>query len=202
MAARNVLRLLVEALLDSGSDINKLDLDGGTLKILPVADDSGAINIGDGTNDVDVKIFLGSASEYVEFNVGDSQLNVVAPLSVTGALSGQRKVTNLTSNTTLTVANGANGIITNRGADGAVVVTLPDDATAGDWFQYHGVADQNITFASETADTLVAGLDDAAADSLAFSTNNEKIGASAVGVFDGTQWHVQAIVGTATVVTA
>lgn len=44
------------------------------LQILPVTDDTGSIQFGDGTDDIDVKIFLGGASNYVEFNVGDSRM--------------------------------------------------------------------------------------------------------------------------------
>jgi hypothetical protein len=177
MGARNIIRLLGDALI--GSD--KFDVAvGETLTVAPAVDNQGSLVLGPFSS--------------IELNANT--------LSILGAAAIQRKVTDIAANTTLTVANGANGIITNRGATGAVQVTLPDDAAEGDWFQYHGVADQNILFKSETADTLVAGLNDAAADHLSFETPGELIGATAVGVFDGTQWHVQAIIGTATIVTA
>jgi len=48
----------------------------GNLIFFPATDDSGAINFGDGTNDCDVKFFLGSTSEYAEFDVGNSRLNI------------------------------------------------------------------------------------------------------------------------------
>jgi hypothetical protein len=47
------------------------------LAILPVSDDTGAIQFGNGTKDIDVKIFLSSTSNYVDFNVGDSQMAMV-----------------------------------------------------------------------------------------------------------------------------
>jgi hypothetical protein len=59
----------------TGSDI-VLKFDGTQLEFLPVSDDAAAINIGDGTTDVDFKVFLGAAGAYVEFNVGTGQLNV------------------------------------------------------------------------------------------------------------------------------
>ena len=193
MGARNIVRLLGDALIAS----EPFDLASGeTLTITPEVSAQGDIDL-TGFGDITL-----SATTLTLAGV----LGITGATTVTGALAVtggiRHKVTNLTSNTSLTVANGANGIITNRGAAGAVVVTLPDDATAGDWFAYVGVANQNITFQSETADTLVAGLNDAAADSLAFSTSSEKIGATALGFFDGTQWHVQAVIGTATVATA
>ncbi|MCH7573604.1 MAG: hypothetical protein IIA59_00605 [Candidatus Marinimicrobia bacterium] len=50
--------------------------DGTNLELLPLANDTGAFNIGNGTLDFDVKIFLGGAGAYAEFNVGDGQLNI------------------------------------------------------------------------------------------------------------------------------
>ncbi len=77
MGQRNILRLLTEALKDTAEGVNKIDTDGpDTLKILPQTDDTGAINVGDGTNDIDVKVFLGASTDYVEFNVGTGQVNV------------------------------------------------------------------------------------------------------------------------------
>lgn len=51
----------------------------GNLIFYPATDDSGAINIGDGTYDCDLKVFLGSATEYVEFDVGNSKLYSLVP---------------------------------------------------------------------------------------------------------------------------
>ena len=45
------------------------------LQILPVADDTGAIHIGDGTTDMDLKWFGSTTAKYVEFNVGDVVVN-------------------------------------------------------------------------------------------------------------------------------
>ena len=57
----------------------------GSLIFYPDTDDTGAINIGDGTTDCDFKIFLGSTTEYMEFDVGNSRTNIYgAPLYVDG----------------------------------------------------------------------------------------------------------------------
>ena len=50
--------------------------DGTSLNILPATDDTGSIRVGNGTKDVDLKVFLGSTTEYVEFEVGASQMNI------------------------------------------------------------------------------------------------------------------------------
>jgi len=42
----------------------------------PTTDDTGTFAIGDGTKDMDVKIFLGSSSEYALFDVGNSKLDL------------------------------------------------------------------------------------------------------------------------------
>ena len=57
------------------------------MKILPYQGDAGVIQIGDGTTDIDVKIFLGSVSEYVLFDVGNSRMEVAADVIVTGDLT-------------------------------------------------------------------------------------------------------------------
>ena len=130
MGARNIVRLLGDALIAS----EPFDLASGeTLTITPEVSAQGDIDL-TGFGDITL-----SATTLTLAGV----LGITGATTVTGALAVtggiRHKVTNLTSNTSLTVANGANGIITNRGAAGAVVVTLPDDATAGDWFAYVGV---------------------------------------------------------------
>ena len=216
MSSRNGLDGLLNALIDGWP----FDLAAGeSIKIVPSANDRGYVQVGTGSKDMDIKVFLGAVGQYVLFDVGNAKLDLVGvTLGASGiTLSGnttvtgvqtfsgsggpRAKVTALTANTVLS-ATQLNGHITNRGAGGAITITLPDAAVAGDWFEYWGVADQNVTFASQTADTLLAGLNDAAADSLAFSTAGNKIGARATGLYDGTQWHVHAHQGTATIVTA
>ena len=82
-------------------------------------------------------------------------------------------------------------IFTNRGATGAVNLTLPDTAQiAAGWFvEFFVVANQSLTITAYTADTMVA-FNDAAADSVAFSTSNEKIGGGGKVMWDGTGWLV------------
>ena len=81
MSSSNILRLLRDALALNGE---QLDLaSGDVLKIRPGVDDTGSINIGDGTTDMDVKVFLGSTGEYVLFDVGNSRLDIVCNMRMT-----------------------------------------------------------------------------------------------------------------------
>jgi hypothetical protein len=57
------------------SDVT-LNWTGSILQISPAADDTGTINIGDGTTDIDFKVFLNGAAKYVVFDVGDSLLKL------------------------------------------------------------------------------------------------------------------------------
>ena len=74
-----------------GADI-VIDWTGALLLLVPATNDTGAINIGDGTTDIDVKIFLGAAGVYAEFNVGDAKLTLVGVastiLTITSTLTG------------------------------------------------------------------------------------------------------------------
>jgi len=68
MSYSNILRLLTAALKDGEA----IDLASGEiLSILPKADDTGEINIGDGTNSIDVQWFGSSANNNVLFDVGN-----------------------------------------------------------------------------------------------------------------------------------
>ena len=80
-----------QLIFGDGADI-VIDWTGSLYLLVPATNDTGAINIGNGTTDIDLKIFLGSTNEYVEFNVGDSKTNFVGNAStvitVTSTLTG------------------------------------------------------------------------------------------------------------------
>lgn len=80
-------------------------------------------------------------------------------------------------------------IFTNEGATGAVTFTLPAAAstTVGSWVEVFVVADQNVTVATATTDTLAVD-GDAAADSIAWSTSSHKIGNGATFINSGSVW--------------
>jgi hypothetical protein len=92
-------------------------------------------------------------------------------------------------------------IFTTRGATAAVTFTLPTTATTGLTYFFFNVVDLDMTVASGTADTVVTK-NDAAADSVAFSTTSLKIGGALMVVGDGTGWLAFALsTNTATVAT-
>ena len=79
-------------------------------------------------------------------------------------------------------------VFTTTGATGAVNFTLPAKAT-GLVYTFLNTVDQNMTITSDAVDTIVT-FNDVAADSVAFSTVGEKIGAAAMAICDGTKWIV------------
>lgn len=90
----------------------------------------------------------------------------------------ERRVVDKSAAYTITPAADRPGtVFTNVGASGSVTFTLPTPTRAllGWWFRFKAVVDQSIVVAAATADTLLV-LNDLAADSLAISTTNEKIG--------------------------
>lgn len=70
-----------DVVFGDGSDV-ALGWDGSALNLLPTADDTGAFNIGDGTTDFDVKVFLGSTAAYALFDVGNALVDFHAPITV------------------------------------------------------------------------------------------------------------------------
>ena len=78
-------------------------------------------------------------------------------------------------------------LFTTRGASGTVVFTLPTTPTRGLYFGFYNAADQTMTVAAGTADTLVA-INDLTADSIGFATASSKIGGMIEVYGDGTGW--------------
>lgn len=117
--------------------------------------------------------------------------------------SRDREVVALTASTTLT-NNDLGKTFTNRGASGAITITLPTPSgdNSGGEIRVRVVANQNVTVQCATNDLLVI-VNDAAADSVAWSTLNEKIGAGGMFESDGTNWFFSDLSGgTATISTA
>lgn len=96
-------------------------------------------------------------------------------------MADRRRSINKTADFTITPhADRPETTFTNAGAQGAIVGTLPPPTAQLLGVRYHflGVADQNFTIATATADTLLTK-NDATADSVAISSSGEKIGAHA-----------------------
>ena len=79
-------------------------------------------------------------------------------------------------------------VFTTRGAAGAITFTLPAvSSTYTDfvcWF--FNAVDQNMTIAGTAGELMT--FNDVAANSVAFSTSSEKVGAGVMAVCDGTSW--------------
>jgi hypothetical protein len=135
MSSSNILRLLRDAFALNGE---KLDLaSGDVLSIRPLANDTGSINIGDGTYDMDVKVFLGSSGEYVLFDVGNSQLDIQCPLALTGDLTITGDVS--FTETAVAAEHGAGAIGTGvapatyrRNENGTIITEIKIDLTGLD----------------------------------------------------------------------
>ena len=82
-------------------------------------------------------------------------------------------------------------LFTNTGAAGAVNFTLDADGHTKKGLRYgfYVTADQNVTITSGTADKMYT-FNDAAADSVAFSTSSQKIGGYVEVYSDGAGWIV------------
>jgi len=89
-------------------------------------------------------------------------------------------------------------ILTNRGAGGAITITLPPVTSPtlphGWWVDVFAVAGQNLTVASAGSNDNIVTFNDAAADSVSFETASEIIGGSARFIWDGTGWLCQLFV--------
>ncbi len=101
-----------------------------------------------------------------------------------GMAAGRNVVAKTASYTVKQDENGT--VFTTTGAGAAVTFTLPAKK-AGLMFEFINTVDQDMTITSDVADTVVT-TNDATADSVAFSTSSEKIGAYARAICDGTKW--------------
>lgn len=99
------------------------------------------------------------------------------------------RITAKTANYTCTAFDHGK-IFTTTGAEAAVTFTLPAVASStGLEFTFINTVDQNMVVSDGGNDTLVC-FNDAAADSITFSTSSEKIGAALKVICDGTNWLV------------
>ena len=104
-------------------------------------------------------------------------------------LGERRKVIAHASDATLTVGE-SGSMITTEGANANVNLTLPAVAVStGVHYWFVNAENYNFTITGPT-DTLVTFNDDAA-DTVAFSTTNEKVGGGAFVYCDGSKWMVQ-----------
>lgn len=210
MAARNIGRLLTEFL--TGGDKFAL-ASGEAMKIRPNVDDQGKLQVGDGTNDLDFEVYLGSSVEKVLFDVGNSKVSATVPiesntsincatLNVTGAItpsgSGYSavKTTAVSANTATLSATHFGGLVKAAGT-GEVALTLPAPAAgnAGAWVDVYRTVDENTVVNCATTDKIM-GFNAATCNTASAATASEKIGAAIRFTSDGTLWYATALQGT------
>ncbi len=226
MGVTNTIRLWTDALLTGGVEgtdlaprFETIPLDvnpGDQLFLLPREDDQGAINIGDGTKDMDVKIFLGSTTEFLLLDVSESQVDVGAigkgcdvrmfgatagsklfwdqsadQLELDAAILGEhRLLAPQTETAAKTLVEADSGkIFDNTGDADALIWTLPAVSLTGWHAWFFCVVDQDFTILSADLDKMVVD-DDATADSIGLTTTTEQIGSGFHVLSDGAKWLV------------
>lgn len=120
----------------------------------------------------------------------------------TAYISGNKKVAAAkTTDYTITAADSGK-VLTTRGASGAVIFTLPTVAAGftGVDVTIFNCVDQDMTVSAQTAGQIMFK-HDAAANSLAYSTANEKIGGAFRCYCDGTSWLVMPLAEEAQTIT-
>ncbi len=212
MGAANQMRFWSRALIGIS---HELDMDSGQkLSILPSVDDGCTFNIGDGTQDLDVKVFLGSTNEIVLLDVGESRVDVgVDDTGMNVQLFGETAGSSLlwlqaTDSLTLdasklgeyrmkapvtktgayTVLESDSGTIFNTiGASASVTFTLPAVTTTGFHAWFHCSEDEDLVVASASANEMI--LDNTVvAESVTFGTTTEQIGQAVYVLSNGTKW--------------
>jgi hypothetical protein len=218
MAARNVWRLLQEALIDG----EEADLASGqAIKFIPQVNDQGSFVFGNATKDADVKIFLGADGSYALFDSGAKKFTLSGVTAELGAVTASGAIT-LTGVTTISTDGYiAEKVVTEATAartidetdysatvvltkpDGATTVTLPTPAAGitGVRVRVVSTTDQSHVLTCATSDKLIT-LNNATADSVSCDQASQKIGAIVEAVCTGTAWAILPIAGTWTITDA
>ncbi len=93
--------------------------DGTNLNFIPVADDTGAFNIGNGTRDMDLKVFLGDTSNYALFDVGNNKVSLASTLT---SQTTEKNMLGIAYTTDSTYITGTN--MTYSGARGSAALNI------------------------------------------------------------------------------
>lgn len=114
----------------TGDDVT-LAFDAANLELLPATDDLCAFNIGDGTTDMDFKVFLGSTSAYVLFDKGNCNVKMLLD---SGTISSEEHGLGLTYTGVLSSGDsmvGGNFAVTPTGTAGQWVSGIFAKVTQG-----------------------------------------------------------------------
>lgn len=108
-----------------------------------------------------------------------------SPTLVTPIIS---KATTTSTSTSLTFTSAHYGLTVFWSPGGTATATLPaNGAAAGTWFDVILCTSQTVTISAATVDTLIT-VNDATADSVAFSTANLKLGSNVRFISNGSYW--------------
>jgi len=111
----------------------------------------------------------------------------IGRLGATSVLA-PKLVTTTSTSTSLTLTSTNYGTTIYWSPTGVATGTLPaNGAAAGSWIRIKVLTNQNTTISAATADTLIT-TGDTTADSVAFTTANQKIGAEYFFESNGTVW--------------
>lgn len=184
MGARNVLRRWARA-LKTGERIDLLSTDN--LQLRPFADDTGKMSIGDGTYDMDLEVFLGSTTEKVTFDVGNSKLTIAVPLELASAGFTKKSAVTLATDTE-TLTSASYDTVTLIANASATTVTFPDAAAAnaGARITIVSKTDAAHVLKPTTADKLIVP-GDIAADSITMNSASDA-GLAFEFMSDGANW--------------
>ncbi len=226
MGITNTIRRWTDALLTGGAEgtdlaprFETVPLDvtpGDQLFLLPREDDLGQIDIGDGTKDMDVKVFVGSTGQFVFLDVSSSRVDLgqngkgidlrmfgatsgsklfwdqsADQLELDAAILGEHRVTapeSVTAAKTLVEADSGK-IFDNTGDADALIFTLPAVSLTGWHAWFMCTVDEDMTILSADLDKMVVD-DDATADSIGLTTTTQQIGNGFYVLSDGAKWLV------------
>jgi len=186
----------VKLAFGDGDDIT-VAWDGTDLDVLQAAANS-SIKWGVDGAGIDQVFYGDTASTNMTWDQSADSLIFTGVAYVTGQ---KTKVTAKTTDYTLTAAD-SGGLLTTTGASGAVVFTLPTVAAGfvGTDVTIVNTVDQDMTVTAQTAGQIVFK-NDAAANSVAYSTASEKIGGAFRCVCDGSKWIVMPLAEEAQTIT-
>lgn len=193
-----------------------MDIGSGEVALLqPKTDDQGSIEFGDGTTDMDVRVYLGSEKEYVLGNVGNKSLDfgedgggpdvrlfgatagsqllwdasantLILDAAILGQYRRKAPVAKTTSYQLLEADSGT--VFTTEGAGVDINFTLPLVTLTGwhAWFFNTNATEREMKITSTAADMIAKNKADTT--TLAFTTAGEQIGNAVWIVSDGTNW--------------
>lgn len=191
---------------------------GETLLLQPKTDDQGSLEFGDGTTDMDLKIFMGSVNEFCLLDVANSRIDFGADgnagpdvrlygntigeflfhwdasadtlILKTSRLGEHRRKAPVAKTGDYTLLENDSGtIFTTEGAGADIEFTLPAVSLTGFHAWFFNTnATEREMKVSSAAGNDIIAANDKAASSVTFTTPGEQIGQSMWMVSTGTLW--------------